>query len=96
MHRALILSVALLFLLISPSPAISIDVPDFDTGIASAGVTDAINGRHGDVIFATDSGISMYTANGTWHSVNARHPGETAYGLLAPLDTMVSRGASSP
>ncbi|WP_292393358.1 hypothetical protein [Methanoculleus sp. UBA303] len=90
MHRALILSVALLFLLISPSPAISIDVPDFDTGIASAGVTDAINGRHGDVIFATDSGISMYTANGTWHSVNARHPGETAYGLLAPLDTMVS------
>lgn len=90
MHRALILSVVLSALLIPPSPAVSVDVPDFDAWIASAGVTDAINGRYGDVIFATDSGISVYGANGTWHSVNTRHPGETAYGLLAPLDSMVT------
>ncbi|MDV2482331.1 hypothetical protein F8E02_10030 [Methanoculleus sp. Wushi-C6] len=65
-------------------------MPDYYSGIASAGVTDAINGRHGDVIFATDYGISVYTANGTWYSVNPRHPGETAYGTLEPLDTMVT------
>ena len=53
-------------------------------------MTDAINGRYGDVIFATDTGISFYGANGTWHSVNARFPGETAYGLLSPLDSMVT------
>ncbi|WP_250988093.1 hypothetical protein [Methanoculleus oceani] len=51
---------------------------------------EAINGRYGDVIFATDSGISVHTANGTWYSVNARHPGETVYGRLAPLETMVT------
>ncbi len=90
MHRALILFVAVASLLFPLSSAIYIEVPDYNSGIASAGVKEAINGRYGDVIFATDSGISVYTANGTWYSVNARHPGETAYGRLAPLETMVT------
>ncbi len=90
MHRALILCVVAASLLILPSSALYIESPDYDTGIASAGVKEAINGRYGDVIFATDSGISVYTANGTWYSVNARHPGETAYGPLSPLETMVT------
>jgi len=90
MRRDLILVVVAVSLLIPPSAALYIDVPDYDAGIASAGVNGAINGRYGDVIFATDDGISVYTANGTWSSVNARHPGETAYGLLAPLETIVT------
>jgi ligand-binding sensor domain-containing protein len=90
MRRALIVSVVAVSFLISLSSALYIDVPDYDEGIASAGVTDAINGRYGDVIFATDNGVSVYTANGTWYSVNPRHPGETAYGLLEPLDGMVT------
>jgi tripartite motif-containing protein 71 len=82
---------ALLAYLLTPLlSAIYVDVPDYETGIASAGVKDAINGRFGDVIFATDSGISIYMANGTWYSVNARHPGETAYGMLAPLNVMMT------
>ncbi len=89
MRRALIPVLAISFL-ISLSSALYIDMPDYGEGIASAGVTDAINGRYGDVIFATDYGISFYTANGTWYSVNPRHPGETAYGTLVPLDTMVT------
>lgn len=90
MHRTLILFLVAVPFLISLSSAISIDAPDYDTGIASAGVTDAVNGRYGDVIFATDGGISVYTANGTWYSVNARHPGKTTYGEIAPLDTLVT------
>jgi len=90
MYRVLIISAVLASLLIPLSSAIYIEVPDYDTGIASAGVKDVTNGRYGDVIFATDSGISVYTANGTWYSVNARHPGETAYGMLAPLNIMVT------
>lgn len=90
MHRILILSVLAASLLVSSASALYVDVPDYDAGIASAGVTGAINGRYGDVIFATDNGISVYTANGSWYSINSRHPGETAYGVLAPLDTMVT------
>lgn len=90
MQRALILFVAAASLFIPLSSALYVEVPDYNSGIASDGVHDAINGRYGDVIFATDSGISVYTANGTWYSVNARNPGETAYGMLAPLDTMVT------
>ncbi len=90
MHRALILFVAAASLLFPLSSAIYIEVPDYNSGIASAGVKEAINGRYGDVIFGTDSGISVYTADGTWSSINPRHPGETAYGLLAPLNTMVT------
>jgi ligand-binding sensor domain-containing protein len=90
MQRTLILFVAAISLFIPLSSAIYVEVPDYNSGIASAGVHDAINGRYGDVIFATDSGISVYTANGTWYSVNARRPVETAYGVLAPLDTMVT------
>jgi len=90
MRQTLIFFLILSSLLLSPSSAVSVDVPDFHAWIASAGVTDAINGRYGDVIFATDTGISFYGANGTWHSVNARFPGETAYGLLSPLDSMVT------
>lgn len=90
MHRALILFVAAASLFIPLSSALYVEVPDYNSGIASAGVLDAINGRYGDVIFATDNGISVYTANGTWYSVNARLPGETAYGTLAPLETMVT------
>ena len=90
MRQTLIFFFILSSLLLSPSSAVSVDVPDFHAWIASAGVTDAINGRYGDVIFATDTGISFYGANGTWHSVNARFPGETAYGLLSPLDSMVT------
>ncbi|MFY1643070.1 hypothetical protein ACK11Z_04950 [Methanoculleus bourgensis] len=90
MYQTLIISAVLASLLIPLSSAIYIEVPDYDTGIASAGVKDVTNGRYGDVIFATDSGISVYTANGTWYSVNTRHPGETAYGMLAPLNIMVS------
>jgi ligand-binding sensor domain-containing protein len=90
MYRALITLIALFSLLILPSSALYIEVPDYHSGIASAGVKDAINGRYGDVIFATDTGISVYTENGTWYSVNARNPGETPYGMLAPLETMVT------
>jgi len=90
MRQTLIFFFILSSLLLSPSSAVSVDVPDFHAWIASAGVTDAINGRYGDVIFATDTGISFYGANGTWHSVNARFPGETAYGLLSPLDSIVT------
>ncbi len=90
MRQALIFFLILSSLLLSPSSAVSVDVPDFHVWIASAGVTDAINGRYGDVIFATDTGISFYGANGTWHSVNARFPGETTYGLLSPLDSVVT------
>ena len=90
MRQTLIFFFILSSLLLSPSSAVSVDVPDFHAWIASAGVTDAINGRYGDVIFATDTGISFYGANGTWHSVNARFPGETAYGLLSPLDSVVT------
>jgi len=90
MRQTLIFFFILSSLLLSPSSAVSVDVPDFHAWIASAGVTDAINGRYGDVIFATDTGISFYGANGTWHSVNTRFPGETAYGLLSPLDSMVT------
>jgi len=90
MHRGLILPVLAASLLISLASGLYIDVPDYDEGIASAGITCAINGRYGDVIFATDNSISVYTANGTWYSVNPRHPGETAYGMLAPLDGMVT------
>ncbi len=90
MRQALILSILLFCILIPPSPAVSVDVPDFNAWIASAGVTDVINGRYGDIIFATDTGLSFYGANGTWHSVNTRFPGETAYGRLIPLDTMVT------
>lgn len=91
MRRDLILSTVLVTLLLIPfSSALYIDVPDYDAGIASAGVNNAINGRYGDVIFATDSGISVYAADGTWSSVNSRHPGETAYGMLAPLNIMVT------
>lgn len=90
MQRALILFVAAASLFIPLSSALYVEVPDYNSGIASAGVKEAINGRYGDVIFATDSGISVYSANGTWYSVNARNPGETAYGILAPLETMVT------
>lgn len=90
MYRALILILAAASLFTPLASALYVEVPDYHSGIASAGVKDAINGRYGDVIFATDSGISVYMANGTWHSVNARHPEETAYGLLAPLETMVT------
>ncbi len=90
MHRALILFVAAASLFIPISSALYVEAPDYNSGIASAGVNEAINGRYGDVIFATDSGISVYTANGTWYSINPRHPGETAYGMLAPLDVMVT------
>lgn len=90
MQRALILFVAAASLFIPLSSALYVEVPDYNSGIASDGVHDTINGRYGDVIFATDSGISVYTANGTWYSVNARNPGETAYGMLAPLETMVT------
>lgn len=90
MRQDLILFVVAVSLLIPLSSALYIDVPDYDTGIASAGVRDAINGRYGDVIFATDNGISMYTADGTWSSINSRHPGETAYGPLSPLNAMVT------
>jgi len=90
MYRTLLISAVLASLLIPLSSAIYIEVPDYDTGIASAGVKDVTNGRYGDVIFATDSGISVYTAKGTWYSVNARHPGETAYGMLAPLNIMAT------
>lgn len=88
MRRVLI--VFLVALLVSVSSAVYIEVPDYWSGIASAGVQDVINGRYGDLIFATDSGISVYTANGTWYSVNARHPGETAYGWISPQSDMVS------
>ena len=90
MHRALILILAAAALFTTFASALYIEVPDYNSGIASAGVKDAINGRYGDVIFATDSGISVYTENGTWYSVNARHPKETPYGMLAPLETMVT------
>ncbi|KDE55722.1 hypothetical protein [Methanoculleus sp. MH98A] len=90
MHRALILILAAAFLFSPPASALYVEVPDYHSGIASAGVKDAINGRYGDVIFATDSGISVHAENGTWYSVNARHPKETAYGLLAPLENMVT------
>lgn len=90
MHRVLITSVAVLLLLTAVSSGLYIDVPDYETGIASAGVNDVINGLYGDVIFATDSGISFYSANGTWSSVNARFPGETAYGRISPLNIMVT------
>jgi len=90
MRRYLILILAAAALFIPFASALYIEVPDYNSGIASAGVKDAMNGRYGDVIFATDSGISVYTADGAWSSVNARHPGETAYGLLAPLNSMVT------
>lgn len=90
MRRALILILAAASFFVPFVSALYIDVPDYSSGIASAGVKDVINGRYGDVIFATDGGISVYTENGTWYSVNARHPGETAYGSLAPLETMVT------
>ena len=90
MRRIVILFIVLASLPVAVSSALYIEAPDYDSGIASAGVTDATNGRYGDVIFATDAGISVYTANGTWYSVNARHPGETPYGMLAPLGTMVT------
>ncbi|NLM29566.1 MAG: hypothetical protein GX216_03915 [Methanomicrobiales archaeon] len=88
MRRVLVVFLAIL--LVPVSSAIYVEVPDYWSGIASAGVQDVINGRYGDVIFATDSGISVYTANGTWYSVNARHPGETAYGWVSPGCDMVS------
>jgi len=90
MHRVLILSLIVLSLLVPASSALYIKEPDFYTGIASAGVKDVTNGLYGDVIFATDYGISVYTEDGTWYSLNPRHPGETAYGWLTPLDAMVS------
>lgn len=90
MYQSLVVSVVLISLFSSiPSP-ICVDVPDYDSGIASAGVKDIISGRYGDVIFATDSGISVYTANETWYSVNARYPGETAYGTISPINIMVN------
>src|SRR5690606_10364054 len=85
MHRTLILILAAASLFIPFASALYVEVPDYHSGIASAGVKDAINGRYGDVIFATDTGISVCTENGTWYSVNARNPGETPYGVLAPL-----------
>ena len=90
MHRILIPLLTALLFFISPASALYVEVSDYGSGIASAGVKDVISGRYGDVIFATDGGISVYRENGTWYSVNARHPGETAYGMLAPLDTMVT------
>ncbi|WP_301677526.1 hypothetical protein [Methanoculleus methanifontis] len=90
MHRTLILILAAASLFIPFASALYVEVPDYHSGIASAGVKDAINGRYGDVIFATDTGISVCTENGTWYSVNARNPGETPYGVLAPLETMVT------
>ncbi|WP_292520674.1 hypothetical protein [Methanoculleus sp.] len=90
MHRNLILFIVAAFLLIPASSALYVEEPDFYTGIASAGVKDITNGLYGDVIFATDYGISIYTANGTWYSVNPRHPGETAYGEFVHLDAMVT------
>ena len=90
MRHALILSVIALALFMLPSSALYVEVPDYASGIASAGVKEAINGRYGDVIFATDGAISVYTANGTWYSVNPRHPRETVYGTITPLDAMVT------
>jgi len=90
MQRILILLVAAASFFAPLSSAVYVEVPDYNSGIASAGVLDITNGRYGDVIFATDGGISVHTANGTWYSVNARLPGETAYGMLAPLDVMVT------
>ncbi|SCL75199.1 hypothetical protein L21_1091 [Methanoculleus chikugoensis] len=90
MYRALILILVAASLFIPFASALYVEVPDYHSGIASAGVKDAINGRYGDVIFATDGGISVYTENGTWYSVNARNPGETPYGSLAPLETMAT------
>ena len=90
MHQALIFSLVLFSVLIPPSLGVSVDVPDFNAWIASAGITDVINGRYGDVIFATDTGLSFYSVNGTWCTINTRYPGETAYGRLMPLDTMVT------
>lgn len=90
MRRALMLILAAAALFTSFASALYVEVPDYNSGIASAGVKDAVNGRYGDVIFATDGGISVYTQNGTWYSVNARHPDETPYGMIAPLETMVT------
>lgn len=98
MYRALILILAAASFFTPPfASALYVEVPDYHSGIASTGVKDTINGRYGDVIFATDGGISVYTENGTWYSVNARNPpGETAYGSLAPLETMVTAVALDP
>lgn len=90
MHRTLTLLLVAAVLLTSPAAALYVEVPDYSSTIASTGVKDVINGRYGDVIFATDGGISVYTENGTWYSINARHPGETPYGMLAPLETMAT------
>ncbi|MDN5340776.1 MAG: hypothetical protein PWQ30_1885 [Euryarchaeota archaeon] len=90
MRSILILILTAAALLCPSVSAIYVEVPDYHSSIASAGVKDIINGRYGDVIFATDGGISVYTENGTWYSVNARNPGETVYGSLAPLGTTVT------
>jgi ligand-binding sensor domain-containing protein len=90
MHHPLIVLGVLLALLIAPAHALYVDVPDYDTGIVSAGVKDVVNGLHGDVVFATDSGISVYTMNGTWYSVTQKYPRTTSYGALKPISNMVT------
>ena len=44
-------------LVIPSSSGIYIASPDYVSSIASADVKDVINGRYGDVIFATSSGL---------------------------------------
>lgn len=83
-------------LVIPSSSGIYIASPDYVSSIASADVKDVINGRYGDVIFATSSGLSIYTADGRWYSVNARNPRQTDYGFLEPLDNMVIALALDP
>jgi len=98
MQPGLILAHLLLvsLLIIPPSSGIYIAAPDHASSIASADVKDVINGRYGDVIFATAEGLSIYTASGTWYSVNARNPRQTDYGFLEPLDNMVTALALDP
>jgi ligand-binding sensor domain-containing protein len=90
MHKSLILPVIILSLLCPASSALYVDVPHAEAGILSAGINDITSGLYGDVIFATDSGMSFYDLNGTWYSVTPGQPRDTPYGALAPISGMVT------
>ncbi len=89
MHRSLIAVLAIAACILPASAEVHVFAPHAGVSIASAGVKDMTNGMEGEAVFATDSGLSVYYQNGTWHTSRVdigRIPLNDAAG---PIDSMV-------
>ncbi|WP_128694435.1 hypothetical protein [Methanoculleus taiwanensis] len=87
MLRSLIALLLLLFCVNPATAAVVLFTPQSDLLILSDGVKEMINGPSGEVIFATDRGLSVYDAGGAWHAVKMNR--NSSEGLLRDMVTAV-------